>query len=221
MAPKAALDEVEHLLAPALRRDEGFFARTLRLRRAALPDWLLHRKAEGVFRIGVLTAGDLTARGVLSRVVWDGGVVQLASLQGRLDEGSFKGSGSVDITKSEPQYTLRGRARNLPWKGGKVDLEGSMETLGSGLELLLSLRGQGVFEARGVSLSPEQIVRTATGDFAVSVTRAGPQFRLSAVEASLGSEHFTGDGSTLADGRLQMELASANRTVRVNVDVAR
>jgi hypothetical protein len=63
MVPKAAMSEVEHLLGPALRRDEGFFARTLRLRKAALPDWLMHRKAEGVFRIGVLTAGDLRLTG--------------------------------------------------------------------------------------------------------------------------------------------------------------
>jgi hypothetical protein len=138
-----------------------------------------------------------------------------------MNEGSFKGSGSVDITKSEPQYKLRGRARNLAWKAGKVDLEGEISTLGSGLALLLSLRGKGTFEARGVLLTPEQVVRTATGDFEVSVTSAGPQFRLDDVEASLGSERFTGDGSTLADGRLQMELASANRTVRLNVDVAR
>ena len=102
-----------------------------------------------------------------------------------------------------------------------VDVEGSIETLGSGLELLLRLRGKGTFEARGVALSPDQVIRTATGDFSVSVSRTGPQFRLSGVQASLGAEHFTGDGSTLADGRLQMELASANRTVRLNVDVAR
>jgi hypothetical protein len=221
MIPKAKLSDVENLMAPALRRDEGFFARTLRLRRATLPEWMQHRKAEGVFRIGVLSAGELTAHGVRSRVVWDGAVVTLASLQGHLDEGSFKGSGSVDLTKSEPQYKLRGQARNLAWKNGKVDLEGTIDTLGSGLELLLSLRGKGTFEARGVLLSPEQVVRTATGDFDVSVNRNGPQYRLSSVEASLGSERFTGDGSTLADGRLQMELASANRTVRLNVDVAR
>ena len=51
------------------------------------------------------------------------------SLQGRLDEGSFKGSGSLDITKSEPQYKLRGQARNLMWKTGRVDLEGEIQTL--------------------------------------------------------------------------------------------
>ncbi len=219
--PEAGLGEVERLLAPALRRDEGFFARTLRLRRAKLPDWLQHRRAEGVLRIGVLTAGDLTARDVRSRVVWDGAVVQLANLQGRLDEGSFKGSGTVDITKSEPQYKLSGEARNLAWKNGRVDLKGEIETLGSGIELLLSLRGKGGFAARGILLSPEQVIRTATGDFSVAAARTGLRFRLADVEASLGAERFTGDGSTLADGRMQMELASANRTLRVNFDIAR
>jgi hypothetical protein len=213
--------DVEGLLAPALRRDQGFFARTLRLRRAALPDWLEHRKAEGLIRVGTLTAGDLTARGVRSRVIWNGGTMQLTSLEGRIEDGSFRGTGVVDITKSEPQYKLRGRIQNFAWKNGKVDLDGSVETFGSGLDLLLNLRGEGAFQARGVVFSPEQIVRTATGDFSLTFVAKGPQFKLSDVQASLGSERFTGDGVTLADGRLQMELASANRIVHLNVDVAR
>lgn len=220
-APQAAIADVESLLAPAMRRDEGFFARTLRLRRVATPDWLENRKAEGQIRIGTLTAGDTIAKGVRSRLVWEGGIVQLTSLEGRLEEGSFKGTGVIDITKSEPQYKLRGRVQNLAWKNGKVDLDGSLESLGAGLDLLLNLRGEGTFQARQVVVSPEQTVRSATGDFAMSVTRTGPQYKLSDVQASLGTEHFTGDGITLADGRLQMELASANRTVRVNVDTAR
>jgi hypothetical protein len=219
--PNAAMADVEQLLAPALRRDEGFFARTLRLRRAALPEWLEHRKAEGSVRIGVLTAGDVTARAIRSRVVWNGGAVQLTAFEGRFEDGSFKGTGVVDITKSEPQYKLRGSIQNFSWKSGKVDLDGAVETLGSGLDLLLNLRGEGTFQARGVILSPEQVVRTASGGFGLSLTAKGPQFKLSDVQASLGSERFTGDGMTLADGRLQMELASANRIVHVNVDVAR
>jgi hypothetical protein len=219
--PTAAMADVEKLLAPALRRDEGFFARTLRLRRAALPEWLADRKADGFIRVGVLTAGDVTARAIRSRVVWNGGTVQLTGLEGRFEDGSFRGTGVVDITKSEPQYKLRGSIANFAWKSGKVDLDGSVETLGSGLELLLNLRGEGTFEARGVILSPEQVVRTASGGFGLILTAKGPQFKLSDVQASLGSERFTGDGVTLADGRLQMELASANRIVHVNVDVAR
>jgi hypothetical protein len=219
--PKATMADIEGLFAPALRRDEGFFARTLRLRRASVPNWLQYRKAEGLIRIGALTAGDLTMHGVRSRVIWEGGAVQLLALQGRLDEGFFKGAGTLDITKSEPQYKLRGSVQNIAWNNGKVDLVGSVETLGSGLNLLLNLRGEGTFRARGIVLSPEQTVRAASGLFGLTLTRSGPQFKLSEVQASLGSERFTGDGITLANGSVQMELASANRTVRVNVDAAR
>ena len=41
------------------------------------PTGLQDRKADGLIRIGVLTAGDVTARAVRSRVVWNGGTVQL------------------------------------------------------------------------------------------------------------------------------------------------
>jgi hypothetical protein len=216
--PVASLTDIESAVSPALRRDEGFFARTLRLRRAALPSWLLERKAEGGIRIGALMMGDeAIARGVRSRVVWEGAKLQLSGLAGRLEDASFRGTGSVDITKSEPQYQLRGRVENVAWKSGMVDLEGSLETLGSGLDLLVNLRGEGLFQARGLVLSPEQLIRTASGSFGVAMSDAGPQFKLSGVQASLGAERFTGDSGTLADGRLQMELASANRTVRVNL----
>jgi hypothetical protein len=64
------------------------------------------------------------------------------------------------------------------------------------------------------------VIRTASGNFQLSVARIGPQVRLSDVEASLGTERFTGDGSTQPDGRLHMELASASRTMRLNMDMA-
>ena len=218
--PTANIADLEQLLTPALRRDEGFFARTLRLRRAALPDWLQHRNAEGDVRIGSLEAGAVEFRAVRSHVTWDRGIVHLANLQARVEDGTIKGVASVDISKSEPQYKFRGRAQNVAWKGGKVDVEGAVETLGSGLELLLSLKGEGAFEARGVAVSADQVIRTARGNFQLSVARTGPQVRLSDVEASLGAEHFTGDGSTQPDGRLLMELASAGRTMRLNMDMA-
>ena len=187
---------------------------------SALPDWLQHRRAEGQIRIGTLTAGDATIRAIRSRVIWDRGVVQLSNIEGRLEEGTFKGSGVVDITKSEPQYKLHGRAQNLAWKNGRVDLDGSLQTLGAGLDLLLNVHGEGAFQARWRALTrtnhPDR-----HGIFAMSLTRIGPQFKLSDVEATLGSERFTGEGITLADGRLQMELASPSRTVRVNLDTPR
>ena len=146
--------------------------------------------------------------------------MQLAGLEGRFEDGSFKGTGVVDITKSEPQYKLRGSIRNFAWKSGKVDLDGAANTrIGVGTAAQSTRRGY----LRGSRRHPfpEQVVRTASGGFGLILTAKGPQFKLSDVQASLGSERFTGDGVTLADGRLQMELASANRIVHVNVDVAR
>lgn len=217
--PKAGLADIEALFAPALRRDEGFFARTLRLRRASVPDWLAHRKAEGRIRIGSLEAGGILMRAVRARVVWEGNAVQLGSLEGRFERGSFSGTGTVNLSKSEPQYTLQGNIDDLAWKGGTVDLEGSLRTLGSGIDLLRNLHSDGKFLARGLVISPEQTVRSADGAFDLSVTRTGPRYKLSDVRVSLGAERYTGDGTTLADGRLRMELASANRDVHFNLDI--
>ena len=50
--PVASLGEIERILKPTLVRGGGLLARTLRLGRAAVPDWLRERRLEGTVSIG-------------------------------------------------------------------------------------------------------------------------------------------------------------------------
>jgi len=225
--PAADTAELEKLFLPSLQHGStNFLARTLRLR-VAMPDWLQERKASGELRIGTLTAGEVTLRGVRSRVVWTGGNLQFPDFEARLDDATLTGKLTADLTKADPRYSATGRLKNFAWRNGHVDLNGTVSTNGLALETLANLKAGGKFDARAVSVpatliaSPAEMLRTASGTFDFYVSRNGaPQIRFSELQAALGAERFNGEGSTLADGSLQLDLASNTRKMRVSGPIA-
>jgi len=76
---EADVIELAHLFAPALIRDRGFLARTLRFGASApVPAWLRAMQTEGAVSIGLLTAGDLKFEGITAHMKWDGPSVLLS-----------------------------------------------------------------------------------------------------------------------------------------------
>jgi hypothetical protein len=215
--PAANVAQLEALLLPTLERESSFLTRTFRLRRRSLPDWLLSRCADGRLRIGALNAPDLSFRGIQTRIAWTGSTVQFESLTARAGEAAFNGTGSLTLTQAEPRYKLEGEFQNIDWRSGKVTIAGTLETIGTGSDFLMNLRSEGSFEARAVDVVPDMPLGTVSGAFGLTLSRSGPQLKLSSIQASAGAERFSGEGSTQSDGRLFMELANANRVLRVVV----
>ena len=218
--PEAELSGLERMLLPTLRRERGFLARTLKLRAGSNPEWLANRQVDGTLRIGQLTSGDLEWKDVTFHMIWDGPNVQFQNLQANLDEGTLKGTVSVDLSGNDPKYRLRGQAKGVAWQGGEVDLSGKFEAAGTGSEFLQSLEGEGSFQARALTLLPENPVTSVAGSYLFAVSRQGPKITLTSVQAALGAERFSGQGSTQQDGKLQLELASSNRVVHVTGPLA-
>ena len=73
---------------------------------------------------------------VKARVVWDGARVELEGLQAGLAGAALTGVLSVNLRGIRPAYRFTGRVRGMAWQDGKVDLEGTVETAGSGAALL-------------------------------------------------------------------------------------
>ncbi len=218
--PSADMADIERLLQPVLQRGgNGFLARTLRWRQP-LPDWLRERRASGDLRIGTLAAGDLKLRAVRSHVVWTGASVQFTDIDARMDEGSLSGKATVDVSRPAPQYAMKGSMKNMAWRSGQFDLDGELSSSGTGDDVLLNLKAEGKFQARAVSLAPET-VRTATGTFDLTIARTGPQIRIGSLQAAVGAERFNGEGATQADGRIQVDLSSPTRTLRVSGPLAK
>ncbi len=209
--PHADASELERILAPVIARDRGFFARTLRLGAAPVPDWLLSRRADGMLSIAALDFGDTQVRIDSAHVLWDGTEVRLAALNAHADSASASGELTIDLSARTPLFRFSGKLLDLPYKGGRVDLDGNFESSGAGEEILASAHGDGNFRGRSIAFAPDAEFRSASGCFEIS---PGLRVKLSCIEAAQGSEIFTGAGASQADGRIVLDLTNHGRPVR-------
>ena len=129
----------------------------------------------------------------------------------------MSGQVGIDLSSVLPAYRVRAHVQDLSWKGGKVDFETRMTSRGTGQDFLLNLRSEGAFQARTVMVAPDTPLRSATGLYEFTVTPLGPRITLTGLQAAIGAERFSGQGATQADGKLQIELASNTRVMRVDV----
>jgi AsmA family len=212
---EADIVELERLLAPALVRERGFLARTLRLDAAPAPDWLKARRADGTVSIGTLTVGDTKAHLEQARMLWDKTLVRFVGIlgyvdQARVDQATAAGDLEIDMEGNTPHYHFDGKLQELPYKGGKLDFEGTFEADGMGAQLLETAHAEGWLHGRSVAFAPDAEFRTASACFEMQ----GGRWKLSSVEVALGADIYTGTGASQADGKLLLELARGNRQVR-------
>jgi hypothetical protein len=204
--PTADTAELERLLMPSLRRNEGFLARTLGIGGSAVPGWLVERFMDGAVEIGQLTAGDTVLRRLKSRVRWDGAQVDFTGMEARLEDGMGYGRLKVNLSGRLPSYRLDFHADSLDFKGGKIDADGVIETSGTGIELLSKIRSEGSFSARGLDIG-----KSASGCYRLE----GPRLRFTELQLQVGSELYVGRGATQDDGRLLLQLSNGGKQMRI------
>ena len=207
--------ELSRLFAPALLREGGFLARTLRLgANAPVPAWLKARRTEGTVSIGSLTAGELRWSGVTAQVKWHGPMVDLSGLSGSSDPAEFAGDLSIDLTTGSPRYHFDGRVSDIAYKGGKLDLQGILDAEGDGADLLEGARAEGTLRGQSILFAPDTEFGSATAHFEMQGGGAASRWKLSNVEVNQSGESLAGTGASQADGKLVLELVSRGRPLR-------
>ena len=207
--------ELARLFAPALHRERGFLARTLRLGASApVPGWLQALRAEGAVTIGSLKAGDMRLRGVAAHVKWKGATVQLTELSGSSDPALFVGDLSIDLSAGSPHYHFEGKVVDIAYKSGKLDLEGTLDAEGEGAELFESAHAEGTLRGRSILFSPDTEFRSVGARFEMLGGGAGSRWKLSNIEANQSGESLAGTGASQADGRLVLDLVNRGRSQR-------
>jgi hypothetical protein len=210
--PEAASPEIERLFRPTTSREGVLLARTLRLGAAgATPEWLTQRNVEGAVSIQSLNVADTRFNLNSSRVTWIGDAVKISAIQGKVVDATLSGDLQVDLSGRAPAYRFDGKLEDVAYKGGKLDFTGKATAAGTGPSLLASVKAEGSLRGRAVAFSPEAEFRRVSGRFAVTMTPAGPKWKLSALELTQGSDSYSGDGATQADGRLVLDLLSGGR----------
>jgi hypothetical protein len=214
--PEADAAEIERLFAPSLVRERGFLARTLRLAPAPVPDWLKARRADGTFVIGSLKFGDTQANVASARLLWDGAFVHVARLNAHIsqtdgDAAEAAGVLAIDLSGHAPSYRFDGKLHNVAYKGGTLDFDGSAETEGTGVQLLLAAHGEGSFRGRSIAFTPETEFHTVAGCFDAL---PGARWKVSCLDVVQGGDTYSGTGATQSDGRLVLDLTSRGRQIR-------
>jgi hypothetical protein len=212
--PELQLAEVEGLMLPTLRRNEGFLARAFR-RDQPLPKWLEERDAEVSLQVVNLMNGDLPLGALTAHATWRGPSITVSSLEWHLDNMHAAGKMSVNLARAEPSYELNGAVENFDYRNGQLDVGGELATRGIGPDLLLNLRSKGTFEGRGIMLAPDAEVREVSGSYQLGGASGVGRLLLSNVQVLQGGETLVGQGASQPDGHIVLELASGRKQVRL------
>lgn len=207
---EASVTELARLLEPSLVRERGFLARTLRLDPAPAPEWLKSRRADGNVTVGMLNAGDTKIHLDRARLLWDATLIRLSGVDARLDQASAQGDLEIDVSGLAPHFKFDGQVAGVPYKGGKLDFLGTLESQGSGPGLWESAHAVGELRGQSIAFSPDAEFRTAMACFEMQ----GSRWKFSDVEVTQGADSYLGTGSTQPDGRLLLDLARGGRQVR-------
>lgn len=205
--PRIDAAALERLLMPTLRRDQGFFARTLGFGKPEVPQWLATRFMDGTIHIGALTFGAGELHDLRARIRWSGVRVDLLDAEARLENGTAYGRLTANLAARLPSYRLSYHLDSLDFNGGKVDADGSLETAGLGPELLSNVHAEGSFSGRELELC-----KSASGCYRLD----WPRLRLTELQMRMGPDLYIGRGGTQEDGRLLFELSSGSRQMRVS-----
>jgi hypothetical protein len=209
--------EVARLFAPTLARDRGFLARALRLRGPTpLPDWLEDETGDGSVQVETLSAADWKVRNFTARVLWDDGLVKLAGLSARLEQGTLAGGAQIDLAGPSPHYGFVGKLQDIAYKGGRLDFDGSLEAEGTGTQVLRTVHGAGSFSGRAIAFGQDMDFRTVIGCFELAGSVNGARWKVRELEVVQNGDSYTGQATAQADGRVLFELSSGGKKLRYN-----
>jgi hypothetical protein len=212
--PDIQIAELERLLLPSLRRNEGFLARAFR-RDQPLPKWLEDRDADITLQVPGLLNGEELIGDLSAHAVWRGADINVSSFEWHTEDAHAVGKMSVSLARSEPAYQLSGTLENFVYRGGQLDVDGQFETRGTGSDLLLNLRSKGTFEGRGIVLGPDAEMRAVAGAYRLTTESGIPRLLLSNLQVSQGADMLVGQGASQPDGHLVLELTSGRKQVRL------
>jgi hypothetical protein len=204
--------DLEAELMPTLRRGSSLLARALG--RNNVPDWLRQRRLEGSVQIADIEFPGMHLQNLRARLVWDVTSVDLAALEASMDGARVAGTLHVVLGAQAPFYKLAAKVHGLNWQAGRMDIEGTVQTSGSGAQLLANLKSEGTFSGMGLDFG------TLSGGYAVTWTPAAARLRLSDLSLRTEDGIFVGRGATQDDGRLLIVLSNGAKEMRMTGTLA-
>jgi len=211
--------DLEAEFMPTLSRSTSLIARALG--RAPVPIWLAGRAVDGTVQIGDLLLAGCHLENVRAHLLWDVARVEFEGIQARLDRAAITGQLAVNLRSARPSYKLTAKVKGLDWQAGKLDAEGTLETSGSGKQLLANLTSEGSFTGVALDFGTAEAWRSISGSYNLAWPQTAPRLRLTGLNLRTEGETYTGRGATEDDGRLVIVLTSGSKEMRVSGTLAK
>ena len=212
--------DLEAELMPTLRRSNNLLSSALG--QALVTDWLKERQVDGTLQIDTLFLAGARLDNVRTHLLWEVTRVQLDGLQARMGGGAaITGRLDMNLRGSRPSYRLTAKVKGAPWQSGKIDGEGTLETFGTGAQLLTNLTSAGTFTGGGIELGTFAPLRSVSGSYDLAWWQSYPRLRLSGLNLRTDDDTYTGRGATQQDGRLIILLSNGTKEMRMTGSLAR
>jgi hypothetical protein len=141
--------------------------------------------------------------------------------QAGLDQAAITGKLEIALRGSRPSYNLTARVRGVTWQSGKLDAEGTLETFGTGTQLLTNLTSEGAFMGTAVDLGTFAPLRSVSGAYNLAWLQRFPRLRLTGLILRTEDETYTGRGATQPGGRLVILLTNGSKEMRMSGSLAK
>jgi hypothetical protein len=202
---KLTLEELDfHKLEDAVQftptEDLGFLSRTFSLRGRGRPAWMRNRSLAAKVYIRKVLIEDSKYYDARGDVFWDGVTLEARNMLVRSRFGPIQAAFQANLGGEAPQWSWSLQGRNLPWRGGEVDLLSEWRAEGAIQSLLEAARGNAEITWRrsaGVDSEEPSSVRVSLrwnpGAREPVICpqcvefRSGPEFRIGGCESSNGT----------------------------------
>jgi hypothetical protein len=210
------LFEVQRVFQPTLEQRGSLIERTLKLKRAPLPEWLAARRWDGRIAAGkAMLAGYVLPR-FAAHVVWNGAKVSVEELTARYEESTLVARGGVELGGGEPRYTARGSVEGLEWgENGKVNGEYELQATGFDDMLLNSLKVSAQVHARELEIGGETLEQAA-GEIDYDAERSEQRLKLNALTGRIDGSPVTGAGGSAGDNRWRAEFTGVAHSFKLS-----
>jgi len=211
--------DLENELAPTLRRGTGLLSQALG--RVPLPDWLRTLGLEGTVQIDDLALAGVHLDNVRAHLVWVGERMDLDGIRAEIDKAAVTGGLSVNLRRARPSYHLAARIKGLDYLSGKLDAEGTLDTYGTGGQLITNLSSDGKFAGTAWDLGTATECRSVAGSYHLTWAGATPRLHLTDLSLRDSDDTYTGNGATQENGHVIVLLTNGAREMRVTGPLAR
>ncbi|SPE33308.1 hypothetical protein SBA3_1980035 [Candidatus Sulfopaludibacter sp. SbA3] len=180
-----------------------------------LPDWLQERRADGTLQIDDLTLGGAHLENFRTHLLWDAARVELDNVQALVVGASLTGRITTSLRGPRPAYHATMKIKGVDWESGKLDAEGTLDSFGTGEQLLANLTSQGFFVGSALDFGAPGPWRAVSGNYNLTWSPAAPRLHLTSLSLRNAEETYTGSGATQQDGTMVILLTNGTREVRV------